>query len=275
MVTGMNYSSVKVTVVIPNWNGRKWLGECLSALKLQSYPNFETIVVDDASTDGSTDFIGKLDLRIKVIRLYAHKGFAGAVNAGIKASSGEYILLLNNDTLPSVSFIQNLVHAMDNIPPDVGSLASCMQTMDNPMLIDDAGDLLTWFGQALKRGHGRPVSEYRQRGEVLSPCAGAALYRKTYLQNTGGFDEEFVSYLEDLDLGLRGRLMGYRCFFIPNAIVLHKSHGSDLPKKTYIRLVTRNSLMLIGKIFPFPLLIGDIQHIAIGQVALFIQHRSP
>jgi GT2 family glycosyltransferase len=150
-----------------------------------------------------------------------------------------------------------------------------MQSMDNPLFIDDTGDFLTWYGQALKRGHGRPVSEYTESEEVLSPCAGAAFYRKAYLQDTGGFDEEFVSYLEDLDLGLRGRLMGYRCVFVPGATVLHKGHGSDLANGTYIRLVTRNRLMLMGKNIPFPLLIRHIPHIAIGQVALFIQHRSP
>jgi GT2 family glycosyltransferase len=274
-VIGMSSSPARVTVVIPNWNGREWLKECLNALKIQNYRNFEICVVDDASTDGSADFVETVDLRTKVIRLHVHKGFAGAVNAGIKAASGEYILLLNNDTLPSVSFLQNLVLAMDTMPPEVGSLASCMQCMENPILIDDAGDFLTWYGQALKRGHGRPVTEFKKSEEVFSACAGAALYRKAFLTDTGGFDEGFGSYLEDIDLGLRGRLMGYRCVFVPEATVFHKGHGSNLPHRMYVRLVTRNRLMLMGKNIPFLLIIRYFPNIVAGQLALVIQHGAP
>ena len=164
---------------------------------------------------------------------------------------------------------------MDTLPHDVGCLASCMRSMDNPMRLDDAGDIFTWYGHALKRGHGRPVAEFKEDCEILSPCAGAALYRQAFLNDVGGFDERFESYLEDLDLGLRGRLLGYRCVYVASADVLHKGHGSNLPTGSYVRFVTRNRLMLICKNIPFSLLLRHFHHILIGQLDLFIQYRSP
>ncbi len=273
----MSSSSIKVSIIIPNWNGGAWLDGCLNALKSQDYMDFEVLVVDDASTDGSMDNLDEKFPGVRLLKLTEHHGFARAVNAGIAASSCNYVLLLNNDTLPSISFIRNLVAAMDVMPPEVGSLASCMQSMDNTMLLDDAGDILTWYGHALKRGHARPVSdiEFREDGDVLSPCAGAAMYRRKFLNDLGGFDERFMSYLEDLDLGLRGRLIGYRCMFISSARVLHKGHGSNLPTGNYIRLVTRNRLMLFGKNIPVSLLLKHFHQLFIGQAILFIQYRHP
>ena len=271
----MPTSSVKISVIIPNWNGGKWLDGCLNALKSQDYRDFEVLVVDDASTDGSMDRLEERFPGVRALRLTEHHGFAKVVNAGIMATSGDYIVLLNNDTLPSISFIGNLVQAMDMMPPDVGSLASCMRSMDNPTLLDDTGDIFTWYGHALKRGHGRPLAEFKGDVEILSACAGAALYRRKFLNDVGGFDEKFVSYLEDLDLGLRGRLLGYRCMFVARADVLHKGHGSNLPTGDYIRFMTRNRLMLIGKNIPLSLLVRHFHQVLIGQLALFIQYRSP
>ena len=271
----MRSSSVKVTVIIPNWNGGKWLDGCLNALKSQDFRDFEILVVDDASTDGSMDHLEERFPGVRVLLLTEHHGFAKAVNAGVKGTTGDYVVLLNNDTLPSTSFIRNLVRAMDMMPPDVGSIASCMRRMDNPKLLDDTGDIFTWYGHALKRDHGRPAVEIKGDNEILCACAGAALYRRAFLNDVGAFDEKFVSYLEDLDLGLRGRLLGYRCMFVASADVLHKGHGSNLPTGDYIRFITRNRLMLIGKNIPFSLLGRHLHHILIGQLALFIQYRRP
>jgi len=271
----MPSSSVKVSVIIPNWNGDIWLDGCLDALESQDYRDFEVIVVDDASTDGSVDHLKERSPPVRLLQLAEHLGFARAVNAGIEASSGEYVVLLNNDTLPSTSFIRDLVAAMDSMPSDVGSLASRMLSMDNAMLIDDAGDIFTWYGHALKRGHGRPAVEFEENDEILSSCAGAALYRREFLDASGGFDERFVSYLEDIDLGLRGRLLGYRCVFVANATVMHKGHGSNLPTGDYVRFMTRNRLMVLGKNIPFTLLVRHFHHLLIGQLALVIQYRRP
>jgi GT2 family glycosyltransferase len=271
----MPYSSSKISVIIPNWNGCKWLDGCLAALRSQDWLDFEVLVVDDASTDDSVAHLKEKFTDVRILLLAEHRGFAAAANAGIRATAGEYVILLNNDTVPSISFIRNLAFAMDEMPSDVGCLASCMLKLDDPMLIDDAGDIFTWYGHGLKRGHGMAAREIIGDGEVLSPCAGAALYRRVFLDETGAFDEKFVSYLEDIDLALRGRLLGYRCIFISRAVVLHKGHGSALPRGDYIRFMTRNRLMLLGKNIPSSLLLRHLGSLLLGQLALLIQYRRP
>jgi GT2 family glycosyltransferase len=275
LVTGMTSSTYKVTVVIPNWNGRHWLEGCLEALKVQDFHDFGIVIVDDASTDDSVEYVEKEFPGVKVIRQHQRRGFAKSANAGITAASGDYVLLLNNDTIPAVSFIRNLVNSMDSMPPEVGSLASCMLCMDNPTLIDDTGDILTWYGQALKRGHGKPATDFTENCEVFSACAGAALYRRSFLNETGGFDEKFVNYLEDVDLGFRGRISGYRCWFVAGAEVMHKGHGSNISKNNYVRYITRNRLLLIGKNIPLSLVFRHLHHLMLGQIALFIQYKRP
>ena len=271
----MTSSSVKVSVVIPNWNGRHWLEGCLNALKVQDYSDFEIVIVDDASCDTSVEYVEREFPGITIIRHLRRGGFAKSANAGIRVASGDYVLLLNNDTVPSVSFIRTLANFMDGMPPDVGSLASCMLCMDNPTIIDDTGDLLTWYGQTLKKGHGKPATNFTENCEVFSACAGAALYRRSFLNETGGFDEKFVNYLEDVDLGFRGRISGYRCWFVAGAEVMHKGHGSNIPNSEYIRNITRNRLLLIGKNIPLSLVIRHLHHLLLGQIALFIQYKRP
>jgi GT2 family glycosyltransferase len=262
-------------VVIPSWNGRQWLKGCLDALRAQDFRDFEVLLVDDASTDGSAGYVKAHFPEVNIVQKTRREGFAKTANAGVKASSGEYVVLLNTDTRPTRSWLGELVRTMDGSPPEVGSLASCMVQMDNPHLIDSAGDILTWYGQALKRGNRKPVSGCDCTGGILSACAGAALYRREFLQETGGFDGEFGSYLEDIDLGLRGRLSGYTCTYVPSATVLHKGHGSGIPHRDYIRLVTRNRLMLFWKNIPLRLLVRHLHHLLAGQLALFVQYRSP
>jgi GT2 family glycosyltransferase len=271
----MTFSNSDVTVIIPNWNGLYWLKNCLDSLKSQDYSNFEIILVDDASTDGSPEYAEKHYPDVTILRRTRRGGFARTVNDGIAIASGDYVILLNNDTVASRSLIGNLVNTIEAMPSDIGSLACSMRIMDDPALMDDAGDILTWYGQALKRGHGKPAVDYPSREDIFSACAGAALYRRTYLNSTGGFDERLVSYLEDLDLGLRGRLLGYRCIFVPDAVILHKGHGSSLPSREYVRLMTRNRLLVLAKNIPVPLLVRHLPALLIGQLAFFIQYRHP
>jgi GT2 family glycosyltransferase len=271
----MTFFMVKATVVIPNWNGQHWLKGCFEALKDQDFHDFEVLMIDDASTDGSVAYVQDCYPEVKVIRRMKQGGFAKTVNEGIRAASGKYVVLLNTDTIPSPSWLGELVRTMDRMPPGVGSLASSMRQMDDPERFDSAGDILTWYGQALKRGNNRPVWECDCSGEILAACAGAALYRREFLDATGGFDEEFGSYLEDVDLGLRGRVLGYVCRFAPAAVVLHKGHGSALPNRSYVSLVTRNRLMLFGKNIPLRLLVRHVPQLLIGQMVLFIQYRRP
>jgi GT2 family glycosyltransferase len=168
-----------------------------------------------------------------------------------------------------------LVEALDQASEDVGAVASKMLRMDDPDTVDDAGDALFWTGAAEKVGHGRPASEYTTLREVFAPSGGASLYRRAFLEKMGGFDERFFAYLEDVDVALRGRLRGYRFLFEPAAEILHKGHGSGIAPSSYVRLVTRNRVMLFAKNVPLLLLLRNLGQLLYGQLYFFVVYRRP
>ena len=268
-------STPKVTIVIPVWNGAAWLATCLDALAAQSFRDFAVIVVDNGSTDASRILVARHAPQAVLIAWDRNRGFAAAVNAGIRASRTEYVALLNVDTRPRPDWLLNLVQAMDAGAPDIGGLASKMLSMTDPGIVDDCGDSLSWQGAAAKRGHGLSAAECEMGVEIFSPCAGAALYRKSFLDELGGFDERFFAYLEDVDLGLRGRLRGYRYRFVPLAEVLHQGHGSGMPHARYVRLITRNRILLLLKNIPARLLFRHAMSLLYGQIYFFIVYRRP
>jgi GT2 family glycosyltransferase len=207
--------------------------------------------------------------------LEKNRGFAPAVNAGIRQALSEYVVLLNVDTVPQPDWLANLVETIEKSPPDVGCLASKMLNLNNPNIIDDAGDTFSWYGSARKRGWREPANAYLEAEEVFSACAGAALYRRIFLEEVGIFDENFTSYLEDIDLGLRGRLLGYRCLYVPSAEVLHHGQGAGTPRSRYVYLMTRNRLALILKSIPFELLLKHSQTLLFGQFYFFLVYKRP
>jgi len=150
-----------------------------------------------------------------------------------------------------------------------------MLQMEPPHHVDSAGDELTRHGFAHKRGHGMPADRFGETCEVLSPCGGAALYRRSFLQDSGYFDEAFFAYLEDVDLGLRGQWLGYRCLYAPRARVLHRGHGSGTPHGRYVRWITRNRLLLITKNWPAQLLVTGLHHLLYGQFYSMAAQRRP
>ncbi len=271
----MNSFPYSASVIIPSWNGMKWLPGCLDALKKQSTLDFEIIVVDNGSSDESVSYMRDMHPDVRIITLDKNYGFSVAVNAGIREAKGEYLLLLNNDTLPDQEWVSTLLRVIADSPAHVGSLASLMVSMDDPSVTDDAGDYLDWQGLAYKRGHGDPVSQWTRSEPVFSACAGAALYRREFFDATGLFDEKFVSYLEDIDLGLRGNLLGFSCVFVPAARVRHKSHGSAIPASVYVYHVTKNRAMIFLKNIPFRVLIRNARSLAAGHIHSFLVYRDP
>ena len=271
----MNGSSPRVSVILPNWNGEAWLPGCLGGLRAQEFRSFEVVLVDNGSVDGSVALARALDPALHVLLFPENRGFAAAVNAGIAAARGEYVALLNTDTVPRPGWLGSLVRTLDASPPDVAGLASRMLSLRDPTRLDDAGDFLTWSGMGVKRGHGEPGSEFSLPDEVFSACAGAALYRRSVLEELGGFDERFFAYLEDLDLGLRARLRGYRWLYEPAAEVLHQGQGSGLPADRYVRLTTRNRLLLMTKSLPLRSLLRHAHQLLYGQLYFFVAYRRP
>lgn len=267
--------AARVTVVIPNWNTRKWLPGCLDGLRAQTFRDFVVLLIDNGSSDDSIAFVQNAYPEVKVIALPENRGFAAAVNVGIAAAKSPYVALLNVDTHPSPTWLGALVTALDTAPLDVGGIASKMLQLADPTRIDNAGDIFSWYGSARKQGLGEPASTYATPREVFSICAGAALYRQDFLQTVGGFDERFGSYLEDIDLGLRGRLFGYRYHYEPTAQILHQSHGAGTPHARYVTLMMRNRLAVLLKNIPARLLLKHLGTLLYGQFYYFLAYKRP
>jgi GT2 family glycosyltransferase len=268
-------STPRVSVVIPNWNTRRWLPGCLDGLQAQTFQDFRVFLVDNGSSDGSVEFVQAEYPEVQVVALPKNQGFAVAVNIGIAATQGQYVALLNADTQPSPSWLNALVSALDAAPPDVGGIASKMLQLTDPTRIDDAGDTFSWYGSARKQGLGESALAHATPREVFSICAGAALYRRDFLQTVGGFDERFGSYLEDIDLGLRGCLLGYRYFYEPTAEILHQSHGAGTPHARYVTLMMRNRLAVLLKNIPLGLLLKHLGTLLYGQLYYFLAYKRP
>lgn len=236
-----------VTVAIPNYNNKELLNNLLISLE-KSISLSQIIIVDNASQDGSVDLIKNKYPQIILIENKTNKGFACAVNQAIKMVKTEYVFLLNNDTLIEEDTILNLLKTM-NISQDIFSVSSKMIQYHNKELLDDAGDEYTILGWSKRRGYGKSVSSYLNDEEVFSACAGAALYRMSIFSEIGLFDENFESYVEDMDLSFRARLHGYKSYYSSNARVYH--YGSATTGSRYnkfkVKISARNNMYLIYK----------------------------
>ncbi len=244
--------SPRVTVVIPNWNTREFLGPCLRSLRRQTFRDFETVVVDSASTDGSVGFVEESFPEVRTICLPENRGFSGAVNAGIRASAAELVVLLNNDTEQDPQWLERLVDAADR-HPEAGLFASKLVDFEDRRVLDGAGDALRPSGFPYRLGHGEVDRGQFDREEfVFGACAAAALYRRSVFGDVGLFDEDFFAYCEDADLGFRAQLAGHRCLYVPGSVVYHVGSVSTGGKRsaTATRLGARNSVSLLVKNLP-------------------------
>jgi GT2 family glycosyltransferase len=241
-----------------NWNRRELLRACLDSIAAQCYPNLEVILVDNGSSDGSagmaeTEFSGKFPLT--VIRSTVNLGFCAGNNRGIAAASGEFIALLNNDAVAGPDWIGELV-AVFGGDPRVGMAASKILVYEDPARIDKAGHLIYLDGQNRGRGSGEiDRGQFDAPEEVLWPDGCAAMYRRAMLDEIGGFDEDFFAYADDAELGLRARIAGWRCLYVPGAVVRHHRASSlGLLSTRRLELIERNRILLAVKLFPWSLL---------------------
>ena len=241
----------EVSVIIPNYNGADFIRDCIASLKEQTFRDFEIIVVDNDSKDGSADLVEREYPEVRLKRLDQNYGFSRAVNEGLRMSSAPFTLLLNSDTKADADFVEAL-HKTILSDDRVFSVASKMIQMKNPDRLDGAGDLYSAFGWAYARGKGRNSEGYRKYAKVFSACGGAAIYRRSILDEIGWFDEYHFAYLEDTDIGYRARIMGYKNVYCPDAVVYHV--GSGVTGSRYndfkIRISARNNMYLIMKNMP-------------------------
>lgn len=242
-----------VSVIVVNWNGEGYLAECIDSLLAQTYPRIEIIVVDNASIDGSVRLLAdRYGGKIRLLVMTENLGFTGGNNAGIAAATGDYVLLLNNDAVALPGWAAALVREAES-EPRVGMCASKIVSYDDSRILDSVGLLLARDG--LGRGRGRLMPDngrFDRAEDVLMPSGCAGLYRRAMLDEIGAFDEQFFMYCEDVDLGLRGRVAGWRCRYVPDAVVRHRysqSAGGYSPRKIF--LVERNRVWVMLKSFPW------------------------
>lgn len=267
--------SMKVSVVTPNYNGKDFLYAYFESLIKNSNEIGEVIIVDNGSSDGSQEFIRnyreKVDFPILLIENSQNLGFAEAVNQGISKARYDYIFSLNNDTVVEKSAILELLNLL-NTEERIFSVSSKMVQFNNPKLIDDAGDDYTLLAYTKKRGNNQNLNKFIEVSEVFSSCAGAALYRKDLLEELGGFDSEFFAYMEDVDLGYRARINGYKNMFCPNAVVYHM--GSATTGTQYnefkVRLAARNNVWVVYKNLPIPQKIVNILFLFLGFLIKYV-----
>ncbi len=238
-----------LSIVIPNWNGARFLPTCLDSLQKQTYPETEIILVDNASTDGSQALLERDYPWVTLIALDTNRGFTGACNAGIEAAHGEFIALLNNDTEVAPGWVLAVVDAFTR-HPDAGSVASKMLLFDQRDHFHTAGDYFTVDGRAGNRGvWEKDEGQFDREDYVFSACGGSAVYRRAMLDQIGRLDDDFFFSGEDVDIGWRAQLAGWRCLYTPAAIVYHRlsATGGGVTASYYDG---RNLLYILAKNYP-------------------------
>lgn len=256
---------IETSIIIPNYNGADYIAACIDSLKRQTYGNFEIIVVDNCSKDGSADAVERDYPEVRLKRLDQNYGFSRAVNEGLRLSKAPFALLLNSDIEADVHFVESLVNAIKQ-DEKIFSVASKMIQMKDREKLDGAGDLYSALGWAYARGKGRSAAGYNKPCRVFSACGGAAIYRRSILDEIGWFDEFHFAYLEDADIGYRARIMGYRNVYCPDAKVYHA--GSAVTGSRYndfkVRISARNNMYLIMKNMPVLQIILNLPFLLLG-----------
>lgn len=262
---------MKVTVVIPNYNGKHFLKACLDSLAAQRYRDFETLIVDNASSDGSIEFIEENYKNVTLMKMDKNYGFCGGVNIGIKAANTEYVLLLNNDTEVDENFVEYMVKAIEK-SDKIFSVSSRMVNFYKRDIMDDAGDSYNLLGWGAQRGVGQPNRRYDKACKVFSACGGAAIYRKSVFEEMGYFDENHFAYLEDIDVGYRAKTRGYINTYEPKAVVYHVGSGTTGSKYNSfkVRMAARNNVYVIYKNMPLLQLLINLPFLAVGYIIKMI-----
>ena len=243
----------KISVVIVNWNGRELLKKNLQHVLALRHPDFEVIVVDNGSQDDSASMLRTEFPAVRVVALPVNRGFAGGNNAALSHARGEFIATLNNDARPEPDWLDRLVDVA-SCEENVGICAGKLLVEGKP-IIDSAGDRYSSVLLAEKRGAGESSDRYTEAEEVFSACAGAALYRRSMIEEIGFFDEEFFLVYEDVDLSFRARLARWKIHYVPSAVV-HHACGSSLEHvpDTHVYHLYRNSEFVWIKNMPARLL---------------------
>ncbi|RWX46326.1 hypothetical protein H206_01404 [Candidatus Electrothrix aarhusensis] len=273
-----NDQAPAVNIVIPNWNGLRFLPACLASIKQQSFPFLQITVVDNGSSDGSQEYLCKNYPQVRVIALPENRGFSAAVNQGILSSTAPFVFLLNNDTELEPDCLRHLMNTAEE-QEEFAFFSPKMLSFHERTILDGAGDSYLRGGAGYRLGTMElDDPAYNQAGPIFGACAGAVLYRRSLFAHIGLFDEDFFAYLEDVDLNLRINHSGRKGYYVPTAKVYHigsASSGSKINPFT-IRLSTRNSFYVLLKNYPTRLFLRLLPVILIYQFfwLLFVMKKG-
>ena len=261
----------EVSVVIPNYNGLAYLEGVLQSLENQTLKNYEVILVDNGSADGSCAYVEKTYPWVRIVKLSENFGFCKAVNEGIFLSQAPYVLLLNNDTEVKENFLEEMLNAIRRHERAFSCAAKMIQFHDREKL-DDAGNYYCALGWSYARGKGKDVHTYENEERIFAACAGAAIYRKEVFETIGYFDEEHFAYLEDTDIGYRARIYGYENWYAPKAEVYHVGSGTSGSRYNQFktRYSSRNNIYLLYKNMPLLQIILNFPFLVAGFFVKFL-----
>ena len=258
----------RLTVVVLNYNGRALLETMLASLALQTCEDFGIVVVDNGSSDDSLDFLAEHRPSVQVVALERNVGVTAALNIGLRSSAGEYVALFNNDMELEPDCLDELMRALV-LHREAGSATPKMLDFVDRAVIDGAGDLLSWRGGGRRRGHGeRDNGQYEEEQEIFGACGGSAIYRRAALEAVGGFDEAYFAYYEDIDWAFRAQLAGFRCRYVPSAVLYHRGSATLGRGMTDFNCyhLWRNPIWLVAKCFPAGTLLRHAPGLLRGQL---------
>ncbi len=262
-------NTVVISVIIVNYNGGELIRHSIECLMKQTYEDFEVIVVDNASGDHSVQLIQDTFPSVRLIKHKNNSGFSGGNILGLKQAKGDYIALLNSDAFPEPNWLESLLEGIQS-DKAIGICASKL-IIDGTDLIDSAGDGCTTASRAYKQGENEPHSDYNKMKNVFGACGGAVLYRRSMIDKIGFFDEDFFIIYEDADLNFRAQLAGWKCLYVPKAVVHHRVRstiGQDSPLAVFYS--NRNTDLMWIKNMPFPLMLRYLHHKIISEIGSFI-----
>jgi GT2 family glycosyltransferase len=258
----------KVSIIVVNWNGERFLKDCLGALSSQTYANYEIILVDNGSSDNSISFVTENFPEVKIVSLNENTGFTGGNAAGLEVAVGDFVSLVNNDARPEKTWLENLIQPM--LRNHTIGICAPKLIFENSQKVNSAGDGLTTAGVGFNRGLGKDAAEFTMPELVFGACGAAVLYRRRMLDEIGFLDEDFFLYDEDTDLNFRAQLAGWKCVYVPTAIAYHMANAtsrrlSDL----HVYYHTRNLEFVWIKNMPFETMLRFAHHKVIQELGAF------
>lgn len=262
---------VRFSIIIPNYNGQDFLESCIASILSQDFSDYEIILVDNASVDQSVELVRTRFPSVRIVGNKENRGYAGGCNDGIANSSGEYCLFLNTDTILEHTFL-SYVHTAILAKPEYGMYAPKILYPDGTL--QAAGSSASLSGSSWERGRGtKKDPAYDIPCEVFGPYGAAAIFSRELLTITGGFDDDFFLFVEETDLTFRGRLAGYRCWYMPEAVVTHY-HGGTAGRSSDMALyyLHRNVIWYVIKDFPLFLLIFSFPIIFGRQILVLLYY---